>query len=709
MKINVVDLFCGCGGLACGFELHKGRLQFRTVLGIDNHAAAIRTFNANFIAHCDASLKFQIGRLADITWFTHPAEIRLFYLLHYALTQGDIDLEAALRQLGTIDFLTQVQHCDDRFECELLRMGALREYRDAVALIPQQTFSLALTQSVLGALALCSITRPALDKDQLPWCEEYKALLAESMSVGPATIDPDPKLTADFEKFFRTKISKLTEAASKTGFGQNRHNAHRLKALIRFLESDVARQLCDLLILWQSERATIRADFCLSREDAINALYTARRRVHVVLGGPPCKGFSRIGRPVIAALRDQGVHAWSHYEYGDERNALMCQYVLFLRALKPDMFLFENVSNFQSKLKTPNGFLDAPAVLEDLIAQLSDGQVGYSVRYGLFNAREFAVPQDRHRFIMVGVSSEKAEKASCLEFFSLPTAPCEDVPLATALLGLDKPRVFATEDGVNTDYVSPVYRFFDERLPSATRKYLAWIHQVNPLTGKSPLETTAHIYRLPRADDRAFVEFVGPGIRWMDLKLRRSPTLTLLKEVLLEMSSKELPSSLANRIKELLKKADENLMLRLLLEHTQDKYKLPEQHLLLEGYLKNGGSTHGDWLERLSATRPCKTIMAHIGKDTYGYWHPSEGRALTIREAARVQSFPDFFKFGAAGVVDTYAMIGNAVPPLLSAEFAHRIESIDCSWKIFDDAVRLKSAPPHVRVEEVQASMFPAE
>jgi site-specific DNA-cytosine methylase len=63
--VNIVDLFCG-GGLACGFDLHEGRLRYRTVLGLDNEPAAIRIFNKNFRPSASKAL-FGIGRLADVT------------------------------------------------------------------------------------------------------------------------------------------------------------------------------------------------------------------------------------------------------------------------------------------------------------------------------------------------------------------------------------------------------------------------------------------------------------------------------------------------------------------------------------------------------------------------------------------------------------------------------------------------------------------
>ena len=70
---------------------------------------------------------------------------------------------------------------------------------------------------------------------------------------------------------------------------------------------------------------------------------------------------------------------------------------------------------------------------------------------------------------------------------------------------------------------------------------------------------------------------------------------------------------------------------------------------------------------RLSPDGLSRTITAHIAKDGYWYIHPSEDRTLSIREAARIQTFPDRFRF--AGYPSSrYRQIGNAVPPLLAYE-----------------------------------------
>ena len=72
---------------------------------------------------------------------------------------------------------------------------------------------------------------------------------------------------------------------------------------------------------------------------------------------------------------------------------------------------------------------------------------------------------------------------------------------------------------------------------------------------------------------------------------------------------------------------------------------------------------------RLSFDDLSRTITAHIAKDGYWYIHPSEDRTLSIREAARIQTFPDRFRF-AGPPTSRYQQIGNAVPPLLASAIA---------------------------------------
>lgn len=80
-----------------------------------------------------------------------------------------------------------------------------------------------------------------------------------------------------------------------------------------------------------------------------------------------------------------------------------------------------------------------------------------------------------------------------------------------------------------------------------------------------------------------------------------------------------------------------------------------------------------DRLKRLVNNKPSWTVLAHIGMDGYMYIHPTENRTLSVREAARIQSFPDDFEF-IGNQQDTYVQVGNAVPPLLGKAIAESIK-----------------------------------
>ncbi len=80
-----------------------------------------------------------------------------------------------------------------------------------------------------------------------------------------------------------------------------------------------------------------------------------------------------------------------------------------------------------------------------------------------------------------------------------------------------------------------------------------------------------------------------------------------------------------------------------------------------------------DRLKRLVLNEPAWTILAHIGMDGYMYIHPTENRTLSVREAARLQSFHDDFEF-VGNMREQYIQIGNAVPPMLAEKIAKSLK-----------------------------------
>lgn len=99
-----------------------------------------------------------------------------------------------------------------------------------------------------------------------------------------------------------------------------------------------------------------------------------------VIGGPPCQGFSLVGKR----------------EIGDERNSLYLQYVRFVKIIKPKFFILENVKGL---LSMEGGFYK-----EDIVERFSE--LGYNVCYKLMRASDYGVPQSRERVFFIGLRKD---------------------------------------------------------------------------------------------------------------------------------------------------------------------------------------------------------------------------------------------------------------------------------------------------------------
>ena len=114
----------------------------------------------------------------------------------------------------------------------------------------------------------------------------------------------------------------------------------------------------------------------------VTSLHHKHPHIDVIIGGPPCQGFSQKGKRL---------------NLSDPRNFLFQQYVRFVAEFKPKYFVLENVPGI---ITTSNGYFK-----DQIITAFN--KLGYAVNYGVLKAADFGVPQDRHRAVFIGCLGDK--------------------------------------------------------------------------------------------------------------------------------------------------------------------------------------------------------------------------------------------------------------------------------------------------------------
>jgi DNA (cytosine-5)-methyltransferase 1 len=309
-----------------------------------------------------------------------------------------------------------------------------------------------------------------------------------------------------------------------------------------------------------------------------------RRKIDVLIGAPPCQGFSHVGQRSKSSKTGYKVT-------NDERNYLYTHMVRFALAFRPRLFLMENVPGMKSARDGTSTFLDAAA--KKLEA------AGYKTTTWKLNAAAFGVPQDRNRVFLVAASG---------------------VPLPTEPVG---------------DY----------------QNHSARTHDTDALPAVTFDEAT---YDLPprAADDGLTID------RWSGQSAARDPRARrYLARFDLVRSSPLLFNHTVRYHNE------RDLELYALLQPGEDSVHAIERYGRAD-LMRYRSDVFDDKYARLRADRPSKTIVSHLAKDGNGYIHPSQVRSISMREAARIQSFHDEYIFCGAPT-DQWIQVGNAVPPVL--------------------------------------------
>ncbi len=381
----------------------------------------------------------------------------------------------------------------------------------------------------------------------------------------------------------------------------------------------------------------------------------------VLVGGPPCQAFARVGRPKLREI-DNHAEAFKH----DPRAQLYIDYLRYVEAFAPLAVMVENV---------PDVLNHGGQNIAEEIAEVLEGK-GYICRYTLLNSAFYGVPQMRERMILIAYRREIAEAVTFPEpthFINLPP-------------GYEGTR-------------SVALKLLDNRMAANTHRYVP-----APKAARSlPPAITAEdaIGDLPPIDARKLLKSgaLRRGARRFDTPIPYGKeSHTPYSRLMRSWPSFEAPETLTDHVIRYLPR-DYPLFARM---NPGDQYpqayehaiEVFEEHIALlatQGVeIKPGSKQYKEIMasivppydvskfpnkwRKMWRDQPARTLMAHLGKDSYSHIHydSKQARTISVREAARLHSFPDGFTF--CGTMNpAFRQIGNAVPPLLAKAVATQI------------------------------------
>jgi DNA (cytosine-5)-methyltransferase 1 len=388
----------------------------------------------------------------------------------------------------------------------------------------------------------------------------------------------------------------------------------------------------------------------------------------VLCGGPPCQAYSNVGRSRRGGIDDD-----------DSRVYLYREYLRILAEHEPSVFIMENVKGLLSSSVAGNRLF--PQILADLHApgasvgnKRSTGQyrvlslVQSPVRFDVagnpqFDPQEFVirserygVPQARHRVILLGVREDLWHSDAPM----LSPAP-QEVPVSHVLRGLPKLRSGLSRA---TDGPGEWRAALDELLDGGLLKTMTNGHYM--AVRRVVIDGLAAVrnYRANRGG-----EFVP-----CQANVGYRPDWFLDPRIGGVVNHASRPHMASDLHRYLFATAYAKVTGR-----SPELRDFPTALLPLHRNVNEAGKElyFDDRFRVQVSDRPSTTITCHIAKDGHYYIHydPAQCRSFTVREAARVQTFPDNYLFCGTRTAQ-YRQVGNAVPPLLAQQIAHVVLSI---------------------------------
>lgn len=376
----------------------------------------------------------------------------------------------------------------------------------------------------------------------------------------------------------------------------------------------------------------------------------------VLIGGPPCQAYSVVGRSRRA--HDENLAT-------DEKQTLYKCYLEFIKELEPDVFVMENVKGMLSAQ------YDSKRVFE-LIKNDMQG-AGYSIlslvesepdegKDYVIKAERYGIPQARHRVILLGIKNElkiNKDLSSLTEkgIFSTVRDAIGDLPALRS--GFSK-----RSRDIKVSWASYIKTAAERILNSEEGSALG--EALDPMADGRTLPKKSCCSQFPKASDAEQSKLAD----WYRSKLKGKrvlPNHETRTHLALDLDRYLFCAAFA-----LVNGAPARLW-------DMPDYLIPN-HVNAQNAKSEKDRNKLKFADRFRVQlfdSPSTTITSHISKDGHYYIHPDvkQCRSLTVREAARLQTFPDDYFFE-GGRTQQYQQVGNAVPPLLAQQIASVVANL---------------------------------
>lgn len=379
----------------------------------------------------------------------------------------------------------------------------------------------------------------------------------------------------------------------------------------------------------------------------------------VLIGGPPCQAYSLAGR---SRMRPSDSEKFEK----DKRHFLYTEYLRIIKEFGPAVFVMENVKGM---LSSKHG---GSPIFDRIIADLRDPGNGFKYKVRSFvvdsedplptefiiESEKFGLPQARHRVILFGIRSDLAQ--SGWQLFGQPRRfrlkeVSRTVGVREALAGLPPLRSRLSREPDSHEAWLDVLK----QAPCALE---GWNVELRSKVEAAMVTALHQAQSINNFGGRFIQQSVSLGID-MPKNLRDWIADPKLGGVIQHETRTHMRSDL------------ERYMFASCFAAAQGySPKLPLFPPRLLPNHDNMDADHVPFLDRFRVqvgSQPSTTVVSHISKDGHYYIHfdPSQCRSMTVREAARLQTFPDNYLFE-GNRTQQYWQVGNAVPPFLAHQIA---------------------------------------